>query len=284
LPPPAPSRSIGLALGGGFARGIAHAGVLRVFAKHGIPIRYIAGVSAGSIVAAAYASGATPEQIGQVGASMRFTDVASWSLSKMGFVDSERMNQFLRKLLQSFQFEDMKIPLGVVATDLSNGAPVLFRDRGHVGLPIRASCSYPGLFRPVAHDGKLLVDGGMSIEIPAPMLREMGADYIVSVHLPMQQATAPGPSNVFQVINRCFQIMQMRMEQDWRRSSDLVIVPDVGGMDWDCFGSAETLIQAGEIAALQAVPKIKAWLESPAATKGQPAKSRFPSRSSAVTS
>src|SRR2546425_9037646 len=92
-PPLVPSRSIGLALGGGFARGIAHVGVLRVFEQYQIPIRYIAGVSAGSMVAAAYASGSTPDEIGRIGAAMRFADVARWSISKMGLVASERMNQ-----------------------------------------------------------------------------------------------------------------------------------------------------------------------------------------------
>src|SRR5215210_7263970 len=93
-----PSRAIGLALGGGFARGIAHVGVLRVFEDYGVPVRYVAGVSAGAMVAAAYASGATPEEIGRIGSAMRFADVARWCISKMGFVGSERMELFLNKL------------------------------------------------------------------------------------------------------------------------------------------------------------------------------------------
>ena len=248
IPQPAiaPSRSIGLALGGGFARGIAHVGVLRVFEQYQIPIKYIAGVSAGSMVAAAYASGATPDEIGKIGAAMRFADVARWSISKMGLAGSERMNQFLQKLLKRYQFEDMKIPLGVVATDLAAGAPVFFRDKGDVLNPIRASCSYPGLFQPLLYEGRLLVDGAMSMEIPSPLLRRMGASHVISVHLPMQQLGGPGATNLFQVINRCFQIMQTHAEKEWRDNSDVVIVPDVTGMEWDAFGSADKLIQAGE--------------------------------------
>lgn len=284
-PPLPPSRSIGLALGGGFARGIAHVGVLRVLERYQIPVQYVGGVSAGAIVAAAYASGATPDEIGKIGSAMRFTDVARWSISKMGLAGSERMNQFLQKLLKQFRFEDMQIPLGIIATDLATGEPVFFRDKGDVGLPIRASCSYPGLFQPVRHDARLLVDGAMSMEIPAPLLRRMGATHIVSVHLPMQQLNGTGPSNVFQVINRCFQIMQSHAEQEWRQSSDLVIVPDVTGMEWDAFGSADKLIQAGEIAALEAVPKIKAWLaDVQPALKPRPARaSRIPSGSTPAT-
>src|SRR4051794_10715232 len=136
---------IGLALGGGFARGIAHTGVLNVLQRHGIPIHCVTGVSAGSIVAAAFASGASPDEIARAGCAMRFTDVASWSLCRMGFVTSERMKGFLERLLKTYRFEEMPTPLGVVATDLSTGESVSFRDSGDVVLPIRASCSYPGL-------------------------------------------------------------------------------------------------------------------------------------------
>src|SRR5438445_8345601 len=144
-PAPRPTQSVGLALGGGFARGIAHVGVLRVFEKYEIPISYIGGVSAGSIVAAAYASGATVDEIAKAGSMMRFADVARWTISKMGLAGSDRMNLFLQKLLKHHHFENMKIPLGIVATDLASGEPVSFRDRGDVTLAIRASCSYPGL-------------------------------------------------------------------------------------------------------------------------------------------
>ena len=123
-------RKIGLALGGGFARGIAHVGVLRVLERNHIPIHCVAGVSAGAIVAAAFASGATAEEIGKVGCSMRFADVARFSLCRLGFVDSVRMARFLRKLLKSFRFEEMRIPLGVVATDIATGEPVMFRTEG----------------------------------------------------------------------------------------------------------------------------------------------------------
>src|SRR5687767_2204166 len=156
---------IGLALGGGFARGVAHAGVLRAFERQGIPLHCITGVSAGAIVAAAYASGAKADEIARAGCAMRFGDVARWSLCRMGFVVSERMKRFLERLLKSYRFEEMRIPLGVIATDLCTGQPVSFRDTGDVFLPIRASCSYPGLFQPVRYQDQLLVDGAMSMEI-----------------------------------------------------------------------------------------------------------------------
>jgi NTE family protein len=260
---PKESLRIGVALGGGFARGIAHAGVLKVLDRNHVPIHAIAGISAGAIVAAAYASGASPDEIAKIGSSMRFADVARWTIPRTGLMGSERMEKFLRRLLKCYRFEDMKIPLGVIATDLSSGDPVLFRDTGDVSLPIRASCSYPGLFQPVKLGDLLLVDGAMSVEVPALVARKLGATRVISVHLPMQQLAAP-PSSIPQVINRCYQIMQRRMEESWRRMSDVVIVPDVGGVEWDGFASALDLIQAGEKAAEAALPTIRSWLESEA--------------------
>ena len=249
---------IGLALGGGFARGIAHAGVLDVFERNGIPIHCITGVSAGSIVAAAYASGASPAEIARAGCAMRFGDVARWSLCRMGFVVSERMKRFLERLLKAYRFEEMRIPLGVLATDLCTGEPVCFRDSGDVFLPIRASCSYPGLFQPVRCNGRLLVDGAMSMEMPASLARSLGATHVISIHLPAQ-AGDKGPTNVFQVVNRCFQIMQAQMEESWRRASDLVISPDVSRIEWDGFGCGPEMLKAGEAAALAALPAIRGW-------------------------
>src|SRR5579863_6777039 len=165
---------IGLALGGGFARGIAHVGVLKVLEREKIPLHCITGVSAGAIVAAAYASGATTDEIAAVGAAMRFGDVARWSLSKLGFAGSDRMVSFMAKLLKHMRFEDMRIPLGVVATDLRSGQPFSFRDTGEVTPAIRASCSYPGLYRPFELNGRMYVDGAITVEVPSHLARLMG--------------------------------------------------------------------------------------------------------------
>ena len=252
---------IGLALGGGFARGIAHAGVLRIFEQHHIPLHCITGVSAGAIVAAAYASGADADEIARVGCQMRFRDVAKWSICRMGVMGSERMKRFLEGLLKRYRFEEMRIPLGVVATDLCTGKPVSFRDEGDVFLPIRASCAYPGLFQPVRDDDRLLVDGAMSMEIPAVVARELGATHVISVALPAPPCRRP-PKDVFQVIRRCFQIMQGRSEDGWRSASDLVIAPDLKSIEWNGFESGPEMVKAGEAAALAALPIIESWLST----------------------
>ena len=147
---------IGLALGGGFARGIAHVGVLRVLEQNNIPISVIGGVSSGAIVAAAMASGACADEIEQVALSMKFRDIARWTLNLMGLAGSDRMITFLTRLLKVNRFEDLRIPLAIVATDLNTGRPVTFHSSGDLVMPIRASCAYPGLFLPIRYQGRFL--------------------------------------------------------------------------------------------------------------------------------
>jgi NTE family protein len=251
---------IGLALGGGFARGVAHIGVIRAMRRYNIPIHAIAGVSAGSVVAAAYASGTAIEEIEDAARMMKFRDVAQWTLDWKGVLDSERMDRFLRKLLRNHRFEDMVTPLAVVASDLSKGTPAVFRKFGDAVTPVRASCSYPGLFKPVEYQGRLLVDGMVAMEVPAKPLQEMGATHVLSVYLPGDDETVD-PLNVVQIVNRSFQVMSARLEHEWRRYSDLVITPQVGYCGWDSFDNVSGLIQSGEKAVEQAMPTIADWLK-----------------------
>ena len=153
----------------------------------------------------------------------------------------------------------MRIPVGVIASDLCAGQPVSFRDHGDVFLPIRASCAYPGLFLPVHYGDRLLVDGAMTMEIPALLARQLGATHVISAYLPAPSEARP-PRNVFEVVNRCFQMLHERTEDAWRAASDLVITPDVRAMAWDGFGCGRQMVKAGEEAALGLLPKIQAWL------------------------
>lgn len=270
-----PTPQIGLALGGGFARGITHLGVLRVFEENGIQVKYLSGVSAGSIVAAGYASGTPLVEIERIARKMRFKDVASWSISRLGLADSERMTPFLKRLLKVHNFEDMPIPLAVVASDLLSGESAVFRGSGDALLPIRASCAYPGMFPPIKHDGRLLVDGMVTMDVPAPPLRSMGATHVIAISLP-SPAEAFDPQNMLSVINRSFQVLTQRTESQWRRSADLVLSPDVRHIGWDGFANADKLIEAGEKAARAALPVIRRWFSETQATAPAPAqKSRI---------
>jgi NTE family protein len=261
-PPSAPTPRIGLALGGGFARGIAHLGVLRVLEENQIPVDMIGGVSAGSMVAAAYASGATLKEIEGIARLMRFQDVASWTLSFRGFADSRKMESFLQRLLKVKRFEEMRIPLTVVATCLNRAEPVIFDQHGDVLLPIRASCSYPGLFLPIEHGSQCLVDGAITMELPAEPLKRRGATHVISVYLPIEKTDQP-PEHVFSVVNRTIQVMQQQMEPQWRDHTDVVITPQVASISWDDFAQIDHLMEAGAEAARKALPEIRTWLKPP---------------------
>lgn len=252
------SAKVGLALGGGFARGIAHLGVLQVLEERRIPLAAITGVSSGSMMAAAYASGTPLYKLEELARRMKFKDVAGWTLSKMGLMSSARMDAFLRRLLAVHRFEEMRVPLGVVACDLKTGEPVLFSGRGDVVPAVRASCAYPGLFQPIEIGGRLLVDGGMAEDVPAPSAKKLGSARVMAVSLEMDEAPAD-PSNLAQVINRCFQILQAQTGPVWRPSADLVITPKINTFGWDSFDETDRLIQAGRQAAEAALPELERW-------------------------
>src|SRR3989475_7046348 len=176
------SPSIGLALGGGFARGIAHVGVLKVLEEENIPISFIAGTSVGALIGAAYCSGVTIAELEQIAARVRFKHFASWTLSRYGFASNQRMIGFLSSILKVRTFEELHIPLAVTATDFSTGDGVVFHS-GPLVDPVRASCAYPGMFLPVKIRGRLLVDGMLANDVPSVPLREIGAERVLDVRL-----------------------------------------------------------------------------------------------------
>jgi NTE family protein len=273
LPTKSRTPRIGLALGGGFARGIAHIGVLRALEKNNIPIHAVAGVSSGAMVAAAMAGGSSADEIQQVALSMKFRDIARWTVNLLGLAGNDRMITFLARLLKVNRFEDMKIPLAIVATDLVKGKPVTFHTQGDVVAPIRASCSYPGLFLPMRYQGRILVDGFVSMEVPAAPLLQMGADRVISVSIPIQEGNEDY-GNMLSVVSRCFQLMSARTENSWRRYSNIVISPPVADMSWDSFAGASRMIKLGEESAMAAMPEIKRWLAQPAPAAARELKTR----------
>jgi NTE family protein len=250
---------IGLALGGGFARGFAHLGVLKVLEQHHIPVSHIAGTSVGSIFGAAYASGAPLARILAASRTIRFRDIARWSVSRLGLASNHRLADLIERVFESKQFEDMKIPLAVVATDLAAGEPVVFR-QGPLVEAIRASCAYPGLFEPIQIGTRCLADGGLVAPVPTEAARQLGASLVVGVSVGNQDESRSSPKNIFQVVARAVAAAQRHQSDAWERSADLVIRPDVQGLSWDDFDRASEAIAAGEAAALAALPRIKKLL------------------------
>ena len=268
IPGSFPSPKIGLALGGGFARGIAHIGVLKALEAEDIPVDFVAGTSVGALIGAAYCSGVSPAELEEIASKVRFRDLARWTLSRYGFATNLRMISFLNKVLKVKTFEELKIPLAVTATDFASGEGVVFRN-GPLADPVRASCAYPGVFLPVTVNGRLLVDGMLAHSLPTKPVREMGAERVIAVSLKSSWAAGgEGPKHIFDVIGQCFSIAQDMNCAEARRSADLVIEPDVSGFRYDDFERSADLVQLGERATHAALPEIRKLLE-PASTLKQ---------------
>jgi NTE family protein len=251
---------IGLALGGGFARGTAHLGVLKCLEEHKIPIHAIAGTSAGAFIGSAYAGGVGIERLIECSKTIRFADLGRWTISRMGLATNERIEQFLSRCIPHTTFERLSIPMVVAATDLMLGEPVFFRKGDLVG-PVRASCAFPGLFQPVKVNGRMLIDGAFSCPVPVAALVEMGATHIIAVHLGTGVLYPTMPKNMIQVVNQCFSVLQRRAAREWRKDAQYVIEPEVTCYEWDDFEQCSNLIAAGEAAARPIIAKLQADLE-----------------------
>jgi NTE family protein len=259
-----------LALGGGFARGLAHIGVLKVLEDENIPINFIAGTSVGAFIGAVYASGVCPKEMEEIAALVRFRDFARWTVSRLGFASNDRMSSLLQRFLKVKTFEELRLPLAVIATDFVTGEPVVFRSGELIG-PVRASCAYPGMFLPVNLNGRLMVDGMLAHSVPTTPLRNMGAERVLAVYLKAHWVDPGPPRSVFDVIGQCFSIAQSKMCSLWQADADVIIDPDVQGVAYDAFESAPALVRAGEEAARNVLPCIREWLQQPAVAVTHPA-------------
>ena len=253
---PKPCR-IGLALGGGFARGLAHVGVLKVLEDEGIIPDFIAGTSVGAVIGAAYCSGVSAKELEEIAAIVRFKDFARYTISRFGLCTNDRMTGFLHKILKVKTFEELRIPLAVTATDFLTGEPVVFTS-GDLVDPVRASCAYPGVFLPVNVKGKVMVDGLLGHAVPAKPLKEMGADRVAAIYFGAHWVHR-SPRHVLEVIGQCFSIVQANMSCLWQAHADLLIEPDVTAYAFDDFQKALGIVKVGYEAGLKALPTLRAW-------------------------
>ncbi|HUK30383.1 MAG TPA: patatin-like phospholipase family protein [Candidatus Acidoferrum sp.] len=251
---------VGLALSGGFARGIAHIGVLRVLKEHNFPIDVIAGTSVGALIGAAFASGTTIDEMERQAKITKFTDFGRWTLSRLGLASNQKLEEFLGRYATAKRFEDLRIPMTIAATDLGAGNTVYFT-KGDLGTAVRASCAYPGLFVPVHLNGRILVDGFLTEPVPVEGARRAGADIVIAVNLSSRTVEVQ-PKSMFEVIGRAFSIVQQTSDFTWRRNADVVIEPQVMQFLWDEFNRTPELIAAGESAARLALPAIRTAIAS----------------------
>lgn len=248
---------VGLALAGGFARGIAHIGVLRVLREADIPIDCVAGTSVGALIGTGFCSGASFEEMENVGGSTSFTDFGRWTPSWLGLATNQRMEKYLARFTPVKTFEELKTPLAIATTDIIAGVSVYY-SHGAIVPPLRASCAYPGLFVPIQHEGRTLVDGFLTAPVPVEGALLLGADIVIAVYL--ESGNVEEPRTFTDILSRSFNIIQRHSDLAWRTQADVIIEPDVKSFVWDDFSKTPDMVAAGETAALAALPQIRAVL------------------------
>src|SRR5712671_1488607 len=249
---------VGLALAGGFARGIAHLGVLRALREAGIPIDCVAGTSVGALIAVGYCAGASLDQMAKVGASTNFTDFGRWTPSWLGLATNQRMEKYLERFTHVKTFEELQTPLAIATTDITAGVSVYY-SHGLIAPPLRGSCAYPGLFVPIQFEGRTLVDGFLTAPVPVEGALLLGADVVIAIYL--EAGNLEDPRTVADVISRSFNIIARHGDIAWRQQADIIIEPDVKPFVWDDFTRTNELVAVGEAAVQAALPEIRALLD-----------------------
>jgi NTE family protein len=253
---------IGLALGGGAAKGFAHVGVIAVLEEAGLRPDYLVGTSAGSLVAALYASGKSSAELQKTAMSMEEAAITDWMLPLVGrgVFRGDALGRFVNESVGGRLIEDMRIPLGVVATDLGSGQAVLFQ-RGDTGTAVRASSAVPAVFVPVKINGRDYVDGGLVAPVPVRYARQMGAELVIAVDI----STAPEDSatkDTLQILLQTFSIMGKSINQHELREADIVVRPSLVGLKSADFSARQRAIDAGRAAMLAALPALRARLQT----------------------
>lgn len=254
---------IGLALGGGAARGFAHIGVIKALEAQGITPHLIAGTSAGSVVGALYASGRTGLELNKMALSLNTDTLSDWALPfrSRGLLKGVALQAFVNQAVGNRPIEKLPRPLGVVATDLASGEPVLFQ-RGSTGQAVRASCSVPSIFEPVRIGSHEYVDGGLVSPVPAAFAHKMGADFVIAVDISEKPNGGPLGSSI-DVLLQTFTIMGQSIKSyELDKYADVVLRPNLPQMGGGDFGERNVAILAGEEAVQRMLPTLRAKLDA----------------------
>ncbi|KPF68312.1 hypothetical protein IP84_11155 [beta proteobacterium AAP99] len=255
-PPPARAMRLGLALGGGAARGFAHIGVIKVLEAQGIQVDVVAGTSAGSLVGALYASGMNGFALQQAAMTMDEATLADWSITGRGMLRGEALQAFVNRLVANRPMEQFAKPFAAVAADFSTGAAVPFT-RGNAGQAVRASSSIPGVFSPVRIGNADYVDGGLVSPVPALAARQLGADFVIAVDI----SALPRRGEIdglAATLNQTIAIMGLGLKAaELRQHADVVIRPEIDQVSAADFNARNQVVLAGEIAATRLLPEIR---------------------------
>jgi len=252
---------IGLALGAGGAKGLAHIGVLQVLREAEIPIHLLAGASIGAVIGASFAAGADPSLMAKLAVNLNQSFFIDVSLPKLGLLKGDKVTEIIRLLAHNKTFAQLDIPLAVVATDIERGQRVVIKE-GDVATAVRASASIPGIFKPVRYNDCLLVDGAVMERLPVTVLKEMGADYIIGVDVKSWAAERLEVNNIYEVIMQSIEVLENEVCRKYLELADFLICPNVSKIGTLEFSKAEECIAIGRQAALAKVEDLKKTLLS----------------------
>jgi NTE family protein len=252
-PPPKPAK-IALVLGAGVSKGFAHIGVLKILESHKIPIHMIVGTSVGSAVGCLYAYGYSAFELQKMSFSIEKGDILDLTIPDNGFIKGEKLEEFINKTLKNTPMEKLKIPFYAVATEIKDGQEVVF-GKGNTGQAVRASCSIPGVFRPVKIGDKIYVDGGVVSPVAVDAAKRFGADIVIAVDICTGVERAL-PGNTIETILQSLNIMYSKLALVQVSQADVVIRPKVAHIGSADFSKRHEAILEGEKAAIEALPQI----------------------------
>ncbi|MCK4386900.1 MAG: patatin-like phospholipase family protein [Candidatus Pacebacteria bacterium] len=253
---------IGLALGSGGPKGLAHIGVIKVLEENNIPIDFIAGSSIGAMVGGFYAGTKDIKQVEKIANDVDWKLIFSLldPSFQQGLLGGEKVKNFIENYLNGINFENLKIPLSVITTDIKTGESVSI-NKGGVASAIRTSISFPLVFKPVKRAGRLLADGGLSLPIPVEIVRKMGAELTIAVNLDADYFINGNNGNAnfgfYKIANNSINLLRHHLASYNIQNADVVIAPQSGNLHWNNFLGGKNIISAGEKAAKQVLPQLK---------------------------
>ncbi|NCO84060.1 MAG: esterase [Nitrospirae bacterium CG_4_10_14_3_um_filter_44_29] len=253
--PTLPPVKIAVVLGAGASKGFAHIGVLKVLESNKIPIHMIIGTSAGSFVGSLYAYGYNAFELQKLSFSIEKGDVVDLSIPDNGFIKGEKLEAYINRILKNTPIEKLKIPFYAVATNIQSGREIVF-GTGNTGTAVRASCSIPGIFRPVNISGKVYVDGGVVSPVAVEAAKKLGADIVIAVDI-SSDIDSSRPEGTIETILQSISIMYSKLAAIQLSKADVVIRPKVGYIGSADFSKRHEAVLEGEKAALEALPKIQ---------------------------
>jgi NTE family protein len=250
------ARKLGLALGGGGARGLAHIGVLKVLEEEGLAADFVAGTSVGSLIGALYCCGYGWRELQELASTTDWSDLVTFTVPRLGLVNARKLERLVDRLVGGRTVEQLPIPFRAVAVDITAGEEVVL-DRGPVSRAVRASASIPGIFEPTPWEGRLLVDGGLLDNVPSAVARDMGAQVVLAVNLSGERVKSRPPENILDVVLYSLEVLIHGQGLKGTAAADVRVVPDLEGFSYRNLGRWKEMVERGELAMRAALPALR---------------------------